>query len=70
MVANEVATAILTMCSGGKPLLVKMKVMKGTINMPPPMPSKPAKKPVQSPRMSNSTTSAGSSSVKNVMEEV
>ena len=70
MVANEVATAIFTMCSVGKPLLVNMKVMKGTINMPPPMPSKPAKKPVHRPSVSNSTTSTGSNKVKNDIKAV
>jgi hypothetical protein len=37
-----------------------MKVMNGTISMPPPMPSKPARKPVQVPSRASSRISKGS----------
>ena len=65
MVAMEVAMAILTERSGLTPRCDKMKVMNGTINMPPPMPSRPAKKPVPKPSRASGKTKAGSK----VMEE-
>ena len=63
MVAIDVAMAILTARSGGTPRADMMSVMKGTISMPPPMPSNPARKPVPSPSATNSTINKGSSSM-------
>ena len=60
IVAIEVAMAIFTASAPSTPRLVKITVRKGTINMPPPMPSKPARKPVQAPSSSNSSTRVGS----------
>ena len=60
IVAMDVAMAILTARSGATPRWDMMMVMKGTINMPPPMPSKPARKPVPMPRSASSTISRGS----------
>jgi len=54
MVAMEVAIAILTARSALTPLLDKRMVRKGTMIMPPPMPSKPARKPVQMPSVASS----------------
>ena len=45
MVAMEVAIAIFTARSGPR-RVDRMMVMNGTISMPPPMPSRPARKPV------------------------
>jgi hypothetical protein len=56
IVAIEVAIAILTDKSGATPRWAMMKVRKGTSNMPPPMPSKPAKKPVAVPSTASSRT--------------
>ena len=64
MVANDVATAIFTAYSCGNPLAARMKVIKGTISMPPPMPRSPAKKPVDAPNRSNSKISRGSTVMK------
>ena len=66
MVAIEVAMAILTARSAGTPRWPRMMVMKGTISMPPPMPSSPARKPVPTPSTASSATSRGAI----VMEEV
>ena len=60
MVAMEVAIAILTARSGPTPRPDKMTVMNGTITMPPPMPSNPAKNPVPKPSRASSTISRGS----------
>ena len=62
MVAMAVATAIFSARPASTPRLLKITVRKGTISMPPPMPSRPARKPVQQPRSNNSRTSVGSSS--------
>jgi hypothetical protein len=59
MVAIDVAMAILTARSASTPRCESMKVMKGTITMPPPMPSRPAKKPVQIPSVASSRISWG-----------
>ena len=37
------------MCSAGKPLAVNTNTSIGTITMPPPMPSSPAKNPTATP---------------------
>ena len=60
MVAIEVAIAIFTASPGAMPRWLKISVKNGTINMPPPTPSSPAKKPVQAPSSSNSATRVGS----------
>ena len=59
MVAIEVAMAIFTARPDSTPRDAMMKVTKGTISMPPPMPSSPARKPVKAPRARNSASSAG-----------
>ena len=61
MVAMEVAMAILTAKLSPTPRWVNATVMKGTMIMPPPMPSRPARKPVASPSRASSTISKGSS---------
>jgi hypothetical protein len=61
MVAMEVAIAILTARSGPTPRADMMMVMNGTISMPPPMPSSPARKPVPMPSRASSRMSRGSS---------
>ena len=38
-------------------------VMNGTISIPPPMPTRPARKPVATPSTASSTTRRGSSSI-------
>ena len=63
MVAMDVAMAIFTARSGDTPRADMMSVMNGTISMPPPMPSSPARKPVQSPNATSSTINSGSSSM-------
>ena len=60
MVAMDVAMATLTATSACTPRELNMAVRNGTITMPPPMPSNPAKKPEPSPKASNSTTNTGS----------
>ena len=60
IVASDVATAIFKTCSCGKLCDVRMKVTKGTISMPPPMPSSPAKKPVQRPSAASWPINSGS----------
>ena len=60
MVAIEVAIAIFTARSDATPRWPRMIVMKGTISMPPPMPSRPARKPVPTPSRASSATSKGS----------
>ena len=60
MVAIEVAMAIFTARSGETPRAVRMMVTKGTISMPPPMPSSPARKPVHRPSNTSSTINSGS----------
>ena len=60
MVAMEVAMAILTARSADTPRPVRIKVMNGTSNMPPPMPSKPARKPVHRPSKASSAIRRGS----------
>ena len=54
MVAMEVAIAILTARPGSTPCLLRMWVRKGTSTMPPPMPSRPARKPVPRPSRASS----------------
>ncbi len=63
IVASEVATATFTVNSAGKPLDVRMSVMKGTISIPPPMPSRPARKPVAVPSRASSKRRRGSMSI-------
>ena len=60
MVAMEVAMAILIDRSGATPRPERITVMKGTMIMPPPMPSRPARKPVHRPRATSSAMSRGS----------
>ena len=60
MVAIDVAIAIFTAKSGDTPRLDMMMVMNGTINIPPPMPSKPAKNPVPTPSTASSAINKGS----------
>ncbi|MDT4878681.1 hypothetical protein FQZ97_1142960 [compost metagenome] len=60
MVAMEVAMAILIARSGVTPRPERITVMKGTMIMPPPMPSRPARKPVHRPRATSSAMSRGS----------
>ena len=59
MVAIEVAMAIFTASGGATPRPLRMKVRKGTIIMPPPTPSSPARKPAVMPSASSSATSVG-----------
>ena len=61
MVAIEVAIAILTARSGDTPRPLRMMVRKGTMIMPPPMPSRPARKPVPRPSRASSRINRGSS---------
>ena len=49
MVAIDVAMAILMASSETTPCLERMAVMNGTMIIPPPIPKRPAKKPVASP---------------------
>ena len=51
--------AILTARPGSTPRWSKMNVRMGTISMPPPMPSRPARKPAARPRASSSASEAG-----------
>jgi len=67
MVAIDVAIAILTARSAVTPTDERMRVMNGPISMPPPIPSRPAKKPVARPRAANSKIRIGSS-IKWVLE--
>ena len=60
MVAMEVAMAIFTASPGATPRAPRMADRKGTMIMPPPMPSRPARKPVASPSKASSTISMGS----------
>ena len=60
MVAIDVAMAIFTARSGDTPRPDRMMVMNGTIIMPPPMPSRPARKPVVSPSRPSSRISESS----------
>ena len=60
MVAMDVAMAIFTARSGATPRSPNMRVRKGTMTMPPPMPSNPAKKPVSRPKAPNSAIRVGS----------
>ena len=60
IVAMDVAMAIFTDRSGETPRLARMMVMNGTISMPPPMPSRPARKPVPTPSTASSTISKDS----------
>ena len=59
MVAMDVAMAIFTAISVGTPRRVSTRVTKGTIIMPPPTPSRPARNPAPRPRASNSAISTG-----------
>ena len=59
IVAIEVAIAILMASPGAKPLCVRMKVMNGTCIMPPPTPSRPARKPVHRPSATRCAASPG-----------
>ena len=61
--AIEVAIAILTAKSGAAPRVLMMSVRKGTITMPPPMPSSPARKPDITPSAINSSSKRGSSAM-------
>ncbi len=56
MVAMEVAIAIFTASSGPRPRWPRIRVMKGTMIIPPPMPSSPARKPVARPSATSSRT--------------
>src|SRR5262245_42271850 len=60
IVAVAVAIAMCTMCSRGKPWRVKTNVSAGTMIIPPPSPSSPARNPVNAPRTRNATMSVGS----------
>jgi len=60
MVAIEVAMAILMDRSTDTPRWLRMAVMKGTMIMPPPMPNKPAKNPVQRPKRASCAIKTGS----------
>lgn len=53
IVASEVAIAMCNTSSGAIWRAVKIIAMKGTKIMPPPMPSKPARKPPHAPISSN-----------------
>lgn len=61
IVAIEVAIAIFTARSAGTPRWPMMIVMNGTISMPPPMPKRPARKPVPRPSAASSAIRSGSS---------
>ena len=61
MVASDVATAILITCSAGACLASSSQAMAGTMIMPPPMPSNPAKNPVTMPKAASSKIRVGSS---------
>jgi uncharacterized membrane protein YfcA len=63
MVAMDVAMAILTAISGAAPRALMISVRKGTITMPPPIPSRPAKKPDTTPKATSSSTRRGSSAM-------
>ena len=60
IVAVAVATAMCTTCSGAKPCRANTNVRSGTIVMPPPSPSSPARNPTIAPSSRNAPTSAGS----------
>ena len=60
MVAIDVAMAILTDSPALTPRAARMAEMKGTMTMPPPTPSKPARKPAPRPSSASSTTIRGS----------
>ncbi len=57
IVAIDVAIAILTVRSEATPCLPRMKVINGTISMPPPIPSSPARKPEPRPSKASSRIS-------------
>ena len=57
IVAIDVAIAILTVRSDATPCLPRMKVINGTISMPPPIPSSPARKPEPRPSKASSRIS-------------
>ena len=59
IVASDVAIAMWTMCSVGKPCQVNSAVRNGIISMPPPMPSSPAANPVAAPSSSSAPMNAG-----------
>jgi hypothetical protein len=56
IVASDVAIAIRRLCSASRPCWRNKASTKGTMIMPPPMPSKPDKKPVQAPKSSKPAT--------------
>ena len=56
IVPSEVAMAMCTTLSGGKPWAANIMVTKGTSTMPPPTPSKPAAKPPPTPISSSRAT--------------
>ena len=58
--AIAVAMAILTARSAATPRCVSNAARKGTMTMPPPTPSSPARKPAPTPSRPSSTTSSGS----------
>jgi hypothetical protein len=49
MVAIDVPSATCNRCSGGRRCAVKTKTSIGTLSAPPPIPSKPARKPAIKP---------------------
>jgi hypothetical protein len=49
MVAIAVPRATCRICSSGKPCAVNTKTSSGTSTAPPPMPSRPARKPTDAP---------------------
>ena len=59
IVAIDVAMAILTARLSSTPRCDNKMVRNGTITMPPPIPNKPAKKPVQMPSVASSIKSWG-----------
>src|SRR5438552_6290291 len=63
MVAIDVAIAILTARSGATSRCDRMNVMNGTMIIPPPMPSSPARKPVAMPSRASSTRSGADSDI-------
>jgi len=69
MVAMDVAMAILTAKSALTPWSPNMRVRKGTMTMPPPMPRSPAKKPVSRPNAASSAMRVGSKNIRSGFEE-